>query len=71
MKILNFCEIFVERIHFFRKVENRDREIERLNRLLDGGRSYDVVSLEATIRNNEKLISHQNIQVNFLGNFGI
>jgi hypothetical protein len=30
---------------------------------LDGGRSYDVVSLEAKLRNNDKMISHQNLQV--------
>ena len=46
------------------KVDNRDREIERLNRLLDGGRSFEVVTLEGTMRNNEKVINHQNIQVN-------
>ena len=44
-------------------MDNRDREIERLNRLLDGGRSFDVVSMEANMRNNDKLISHQNLQV--------
>lgn len=46
-----------------KKVENRDREIERLNRLLDGGRSCDIVTLEGSLRNNEKVIAHQNIQV--------
>lgn len=45
------------------KVDNRTSEIERLNRQLDGGRSHDVVTLEGTLRNNEKVISHQNIQV--------
>jgi centrosomal protein CEP135 len=50
-------------IIFKLKVDNRDREIERLNRMLDGGRSYDAVALESKLRNNEKLISHQNIQV--------
>ncbi|CAF0708300.1 unnamed protein product [Brachionus calyciflorus] len=47
-------------------IENREREIERLNRLLDGGRSFDSVSLEANLRNNEKLIAHQNMQIEFL-----
>jgi centrosomal protein CEP135 len=37
-----------------------------LHRCLDGGRSFDAVSLEAKLRNNEKLISHQNIQIEFL-----
>ena len=50
-------------LFLFTKVENRDKEIERLNRLLDGGRPYDVVSIEAKLRNNEKLVSHQNLQV--------
>lgn len=50
--------------HF--KVENRDREIERLTRCLDGGRSFDAVSLETKLRNNEKLIAHQNLQIEFL-----
>jgi hypothetical protein len=45
------------------KVDNRDREIERLNRLFDGGRSFNAVSLEAALHNNEKLIAHQNLQV--------
>ena len=50
-------------LYFKLQVENRDKEIERLNRLLDGGRPYDVVSIEAKLRNNEKLVSHQNLQV--------
>ena len=46
------------------QVEGRDEEIERLNRMLDGGRSQDVVALEARNRANERMISHLNIQVN-------
>lgn len=45
------------------QIESRDAEIERLGRVLDGGRPYDVVALEARNRSNEKLISHLNIQV--------
>jgi len=48
---------------FLSQVEARDAEIERLGRVLDGGRPYDVVALEARNRSNEKLISHLNIQV--------
>jgi len=44
-------------------VEGRDREIDRLNRSLEGGRPQDVVSLEAKNRSNERLISHLNLQV--------
>lgn len=48
-------------------MEERDKEIERLNRALDGGRPYDVISLEAQNLSNEKLIAHLNLQVtNFL-----
>lgn len=43
-------------------MEERDKEIERLNRSLQGGRPYDVISLEAQNVSNEKLISHLNLQ---------
>nr|CAB3229903.1 centrosomal protein of 135 kDa [Phallusia mammillata] len=49
-----------------RQVEGRDREIDRLNRSLEGGRPHDVVSLEAKNRSNERLISHLNLQVDYL-----
>ena len=45
------------------KVEHRDDEIERLQRMLEGGRPFDVVALESRNRSNERLISHLNIQV--------
>ncbi|XP_076808298.1 centrosomal protein of 135 kDa-like isoform X3 [Clavelina lepadiformis] len=48
------------------RVEGRDREIDRLNRSLEGGRPHDVVSLEAKNRSNERLISHLNLQVDYL-----
>ena len=48
---------------YFYKVEERDKEIERLNRVLHGGRPHDVISLEAQNISNEKLISHLNLQV--------
>lgn len=44
-------------------MEERDKEIERLNRALDGGRPYDVISLESQNISNEKLIAHLNLQV--------
>jgi len=46
------------------QVENRDREIERLHRVLDGGRSADTLSLESRLKSNEKVIANQNAQVN-------
>ncbi|XP_052276552.1 centrosomal protein of 135 kDa-like isoform X1 [Dreissena polymorpha] len=51
---------------FRQQVEGRDEEIERLNRMLDGGRPSDVVALEARNRANERMISHLNIQIDFL-----
>jgi hypothetical protein len=45
------------------QVDSRQAEIDRLTTLLDGGRPYDVVALEARNRGNERLISHLNIQV--------
>ncbi|XP_054910083.1 centrosomal protein of 135 kDa isoform X2 [Poeciliopsis prolifica] len=48
------------------QVEERDREVERLNRLLHGGRPYDVISLEAQNVSNEKLITHLNLQIEYL-----
>ncbi|XP_025088561.1 testis-specific gene 10 protein-like isoform X3 [Pomacea canaliculata] len=47
-------------------VEARDEEIDRLTKMLDGGRPSDVVSLDAKNRANERMISHLNIQVDFL-----
>ncbi|XP_076873237.1 centrosomal protein of 135 kDa isoform X3 [Brachyhypopomus gauderio] len=52
--------------HLNAQVEERDKEIERLNRALDGGRPYDVISLEAQNVSNEKLIAHLNLQVEYL-----
>lgn len=43
-------------------MELRDKEIERLNRALQGGRPHDVISLEAQNVSNEKLIAHLNLQ---------
>ncbi|CAF1216613.1 unnamed protein product [Adineta steineri] len=48
------------------QVENRDREIERLHRVLDGGRSSDTLSLESRLRSNDKVIANQSAQIDFL-----
>ncbi|CAF0946900.1 unnamed protein product [Adineta ricciae] len=48
------------------QVENRDREIERLHRVLDGGRSADTLSLESRLKSNEKVIANQSAQIDFL-----
>ncbi|XP_026201117.1 centrosomal protein of 135 kDa [Anabas testudineus] len=52
--------------HLTTQVEERDKEIERLNRTLHGGRPHDVISLEAQNISNEKLISHLNLQIEYL-----
>ncbi|XDV42119.1 hypothetical protein PO909_010851 [Leuciscus waleckii] len=52
--------------HLNTQVQERDKEIERLNRALDGGRPNDVISLEAQNISNEKLIAHLNLQIEYL-----
>ncbi len=58
------CTLFEIVVMLCVQVEERDKEIERLNRVLDGGRPNDVISLEAQNISNEKLIAHLNLQVN-------
>uniref|UniRef100_A0A3Q1FNH4 Centrosomal protein 135 n=1 Tax=Acanthochromis polyacanthus TaxID=80966 RepID=A0A3Q1FNH4_9TELE len=52
--------------HLNTQVEERDKEIERLNRALQGGRPHDVITLEAQNVSNEKLIAHLNLQIEHL-----
>uniref|UniRef100_A0A1A8EXD4 Centrosomal protein 135 n=1 Tax=Nothobranchius korthausae TaxID=1143690 RepID=A0A1A8EXD4_9TELE len=52
--------------HINTRVEERDKEIERLNHVLHGGRPYDVISLEAQNVSNKKLIAHLNLQIEYL-----
>ncbi|XP_066488243.1 centrosomal protein of 135 kDa isoform X2 [Tiliqua scincoides] len=52
--------------NYSKQVELRDNEIERLALALDGGRSHDVISLEARTRSSEKIIAHLNLQVDLL-----
>lgn len=52
--------------HLNKQVEERDKEIERLGRVLDGGRPHDVISLEARNNSSEKLIAHLNLQIEYL-----
>ncbi|XP_066576020.1 centrosomal protein of 135 kDa isoform X2 [Amia ocellicauda] len=56
----------VEIRHLNKQVSEREREIERLGRALHGGRPHDVISLEAQNISNEKLISHLNLQIEYL-----
>ncbi|XP_051475238.1 centrosomal protein of 135 kDa isoform X3 [Apus apus] len=48
--------------NYRKQVELREKEIERLVLTLDGGRSYEVLSLESRSKSNEKLIAHLNFQ---------
>ncbi|XP_037325419.2 centrosomal protein of 135 kDa [Pungitius pungitius] len=52
--------------HLKTQVEERDKEIERMNRALRGGRPHDVISIEAQNISNEKLIAHLNLQIEYL-----
>uniref|UniRef100_A0A8C8AID1 Centrosomal protein 135 n=1 Tax=Otus sunia TaxID=257818 RepID=A0A8C8AID1_9STRI len=52
--------------NYSKQVELRDKEIERLVLALDGGRSHEVISLESRSKSNEKLITHLNLQVEYL-----
>uniref|UniRef100_A0A669EX43 Centrosomal protein 135 n=1 Tax=Oreochromis niloticus TaxID=8128 RepID=A0A669EX43_ORENI len=52
--------------HLNTQVEERDKEIDRLNGALHGGRPHDIISLEAQNISNEKLIAHLNLQIDYL-----
>ncbi|XP_056346119.1 centrosomal protein of 135 kDa isoform X2 [Oenanthe melanoleuca] len=52
--------------NYSKQVEIRDKEIERLTLALDGGRSHEVLSLESRTKSSEKLVSHLNLQVEYL-----
>lgn len=66
-KVEDEKEIMDRKLKTFRQqVEGRDEEIERLTKMLDGGRPSDVIALESKNRSNERMISHLNIQVDFL-----
>lgn len=49
-----------------KQVDLRDAEVDRLTRMLEGGRPFDVVALEARSRQSERMLSHLNIQVDYL-----
>ncbi|CAF0717644.1 unnamed protein product [Adineta steineri] len=48
------------------QIENRDRDYERHHRTFDNVRSADILSLEIKLKSNEKVIAHQNAQIEFL-----
>jgi len=48
---------------FCLKVESREREIERLNKLLEGGRPVDAVVKDVKQGSSNKVLAHLNIQV--------
>lgn len=49
-----------------KQVESRDKEIERLNQLLDGGRPVDAVLRESKKDSSERVVAHLNVQVDYL-----
>ncbi|XP_056271172.1 centrosomal protein of 135 kDa isoform X2 [Pseudoliparis swirei] len=61
---LDDAQEFIKRLDS--KVEERDKEIERMNRALRGGRPHDVISLEAQNASNEKLVAHLHLQIEYL-----
>ena len=44
-------------------MEARDKEIERLNRLLDGGRPVEAVLRDGKKDSSERVVAHLNVQV--------
>ncbi|NWI66888.1 CP135 protein, partial [Todus mexicanus] len=52
--------------NYSNQVELRDKEIERLMLALDGGHSHEVISVESRSKSNEKLITHLNLQIDYL-----
>ncbi|CAF2382398.1 unnamed protein product [Rotaria sp. Silwood2] len=48
------------------QVGTRDREAERLHRVCDGSRSSDLFTLEAKLKSNEKVVAHQNAEIEAL-----
>lgn len=49
-----------------RLIENREQEIERLTRMLKGGRPAEALAAESVRQSNERMVAHLNIQVDFL-----
>ncbi|CAL8287618.1 unnamed protein product [Arctogadus glacialis] len=48
------------------QIQGSDKEVERLNHALSGGRPHDVISLEAQNVSNEKMIALLNLQIEYL-----
>ncbi|XP_030229335.1 centrosomal protein of 135 kDa isoform X3 [Gadus morhua] len=48
------------------QIQGSDKEVQRLNHALSGGRPHDVISLEAQNVSNEKMIAHLNLQIEYL-----
>lgn len=44
-------------------MDARDKEIERLNRLLDGGRPVEAVLRDGKKDSSERVVAHLNVQV--------
>lgn len=48
------------------QVDNRETEIDRLNRMLKGGRPAEALAAEGARVSNERMVAHLNVQVDFL-----
>ncbi|XP_059924004.1 centrosomal protein of 135 kDa isoform X5 [Gadus macrocephalus] len=48
------------------QIQGSDKEVQRLNHALSGGRPHNVLSLEAQNVSNEKMIAHLNLQIEYL-----
>ncbi|KAJ0065301.1 hypothetical protein NL108_007027 [Boleophthalmus pectinirostris] len=47
-------------------IKHLNIQIDRLNRMLHGGRPHDIISLEAQNVSSEKMIAHLNLQIEYL-----
>ena len=45
------------------KVENRDKEIDRLSQLLEGGRPVNAIMKDTKKDSSDKVVTHLNVQV--------
>jgi centrosomal protein CEP135 len=55
-------------VSFIPKVESREKEIDRLNRLLEGGRPLDAVTRDIKSDSSDRVVAHLNVQVKRLEN---
>lgn len=49
-------------------MENRDKEIDRLGQLLEGGRPVHAIMKDTKQDSSDKVVAHLNVQVTFMTN---